>query len=145
MERLYLPELAELTDRLSITNLKSIKLGIDPEKKENYEKEAKLIMNDINLIMTGSQHIVTDWGKLFRGIQLDTLANELIWANETLARQGGSSQNHLLPLTHSINSVRMLAGNMVANQMGERKDLNSDRLNHEVCLERGLNFSGCFA
>ena len=143
--RKYLPALAELIDRLNIVTLKSIKLGCnDLEKKDVYEKEADLIKHDINLILQEKKDEVLDWGQFVRGIQLDSIANEVIWQNETTARMGGESQNHLLPFTHSVNAVRMLGGNMIANQMGEQKDLNSDRLVHEVTKKFGYNFSGCF-
>ena len=145
LERRYLPQLAELIDRLSIVTLKSIKLGCnDLEKKEVYEKEADLIMYDINLLLQEKKDIVIDWGKLIRGIQLDMLANEVIWVNETIARQGEREQDKLLPFTHSVNAVRMFGGNMIVNQTGEQKDLNSDRLNHNITIQRGYNFSGCF-
>src|SRR3990167_6688900 len=145
MNRKYLPELAELVDRLSIVNLKSIKLGcLDKEKKEAYEAEARLIMYDINLIMQENKDKVEDWGKLIRGIQMDMIANEVIWVNETMARQAKDNQNYLLPFTHSVNAVRMFGGNMIASQLGERKDLKSDRLNSEICIQIGYNFSGCF-
>ena len=138
MERKYLPELPELVDRLSIVTLKSIKL---PSKKE-YEEEARLIMHDINLLMKDAKP--NDWGKVVRAIQVNMLANETIWANETLARQGGKSQNHLLPFTHSVNGVRMRAGNALVNQMNGKKDLNLDRVNDKVCEERGYDFGGLF-
>ena len=138
MERKYLPELPELVDRLSIVTLKSIKL---PSKKE-YEEEARLIMHDINLIMKDAKP--NDWGKVVRAIQVNMLANETIWTNETLARQGGKSQNHLLPFTHSVNGVRMRAGNALVAEMNGKKDLNLDRVNDKVCEERGYNFGGLF-
>ena len=72
------------------------------------------------------------------------LSNETIWANETKAREGGKSQNHLLPFTHSVNGMRMRAGNVIANQIGERKDLNLDRVNDKISLERGYDWNGLF-
>ncbi len=137
-----MPELPELVDRLSIVTLKSIKLGIDQDKKIAYEQEARLIMHDIDLIMKNNKTL--DWGKLFRAVQVNMFANETIWANETLARQGGKSQNHLLPFTHSVNGVRMRAGNEIVKQTGGRKDLNLDRVNDKICEERGYDFGGLF-
>ena len=138
MERKYLPELPELVDRLSIVTLKSIKLS----NKKEYEEEARLIMHDINLLMKDAKP--TDWGVVVRAIQVNMLANETIWANETLARQGGEKQNHLLPFTHSVNGVRMRAGNALVAQMNGKKDLNLDRVNDKVCEERGYDFGGLF-
>ena len=46
-ERKYLPTLAELIDRLSISQLKEVKL---PEHKEEYAQEISDIVYDIQLI-----------------------------------------------------------------------------------------------
>lgn len=142
--RKYEYQLSELIDRLSIVTLKSIKLstkkyGGDISKKEAYEEEAKLIMYDINLILQNKK--IKDWGLLVRAIQLNMLANEVIWENETKARLGGRSQDHLLPFTHSVNGMRMRAGNVIAYLTGERKDLNIDRVNDEISEERGYNWN----
>jgi len=138
MNRKWLPEIAEIIDRLSIVTLKSIKL----KHKEVYEVEAKELMHDIDSLMQTKK--VKDFGKLIRAIQVGMLANELIWANETLARQGGRKQDHLLPLTHSVNSIRMRAGNQIVNMLGGRKDLNLDRVVDDVCKERGYDFNDLF-
>ena len=140
MPRKYMPSLAELIDRLSIVTLKSIKLN----HKKEYEKEAREIIHDINLILKKDIKKVRDFGMLVRAIQIGCLANELIWSNETKARQGGREQDHLLPLTHSINSLRMRAGNSIVFQTGGRKDLNLDRLNEELCKKYDLDFGGLF-
>ncbi len=138
MNRKYLPTTAELIDRLSIVTLKSIKLN----NKKEYEEEAKMIMGDLTLTLQKNK--IKDFGKFVRAIQVDMLANELIWQNETLARAGGESQNHLLPFTHSVNSVRMRAGNIISFELGERKDLNLDRCVDDVCKKRGYDFNELF-
>ena len=140
MSRKYLPTLAYLIDLLSIITLKSIKL----EHKKEYEEEATEIIHDINIIMNQKKEKIKDWGKFIRAIQISMFANETIWANETLARKGGRNQDHLLPFTHSVNSVRMRSGNVISFQLGERKDLNLDRLVDDVCLKRGYDFDGLF-
>jgi len=143
--RKYEYQLSTLIDLLSIVTLKSIKLGVNnPEKKKAYEEEARLIMHDIDLILKEKIKDIKDLGLLIRAVQVNMLANETIWSNETLARQGGSSQNHLLPFTHSVNGMRMRAGNVIAYQVGERKDLNLDRVNDEISRERGYDWSGLF-
>jgi hypothetical protein len=134
------PSIAFLTDLLSIVTLKSVILGCNNlEKKEAYEKEAREIMNSIDKLSKKE-----GTGKLYRAIQLNMLANRLIWENETKARLGGEEQNHLLPLTHSINGLRMRAGNSMINQIGGRKDMNIDRLNEELCRKFGFDFSRLF-
>lgn len=136
-ENEWKPSLAFLIDLLSIVTLKSIILGCNnPEKKEAYEKEARDIM--ISLSNMGHD------GEFIRAVQINMLANRLIWENETKARQGGKEQNHLLPFTHSVNGLRMRAGNAMLNRSGGRKDLNIDRLNEELCKEFGYDFSGLF-
>lgn len=146
MKRKYLPTMADLIDRLSIDTLKSIKLGLgNPEKKANYEQEASEIMHDIDLLMRDNPDKIKDWGAFIRGIQLDMLANETIWANETRAREGGPGHDHLLPFTHSVNGVRMRAGNVISEQLGHRIDLNLDRVNDEISAERGYDWSGILA
>ena len=48
MVRKYLPTLGELIDRLSILQIKEIKI---PNHKKEYQKEIKDIIHDINQIL----------------------------------------------------------------------------------------------
>jgi len=132
-KRKYLPTIAQLCDRLSIVTLKSIKI---PENKAEYEKEAKEIMHDI------SQFLGKNSGELFRAIQVNILANELIWANEAKARRGEAQDLELLKLTHSINRVRNQAMNVISNIVGERKDLKLDYMDAEHTKKFGYDFGG---
>lgn len=142
MKRKYEYQLSTLIDLLSIVTLKSIKLGCNsPEKKKSYEEEASLIAHDIKLLVNKYKNKVKDWGLFIRAIQVNMLANETIWTNETLARLGGSKQDYLLPFTHSVNGIRMRAGNIIAYQVGERKDLNLDRVSDKISQERGYNWN----
>ena len=144
-ERVYDYQLSTLIDLLSIVTLKSIKLGCNnQEKKKAYEEEARLIMHDINLIIRQKSHLIKDWGMLIRAIQVNMLSNDTIWENETKARLGGREQDHLLPFTHSVNGIRMRAGNMIAYQVDERHDLNLDRVNDEISEDRGYDWNGLF-
>jgi len=143
--RKYFVELPELIDKLSITTLKSIKLGCkNPLKKKIYEEEARLIMHDINLLIMDKIDDVRDWGKLIRATLILMLTNETIWQNETLARQGGREKDYLLPFTHSVNGMRMRAGNEIVAQLGGRKDLNLDRVDDKISEERGYDWNGLF-
>ena|SRR3990167_9843959 len=143
--RKYDYQLSTLIDLLSIVTLKSIKLGCNnPEKKQSYENEARLIIYDLNLLLKKHKNKIKNWGLFIRAIQVDMLANETIWTNETLARQGGRKQDHLLPFTHSVNGIRMRAGNVIAYQVGERKDLNLDRVNDGISKKRGYDWNGLF-
>ena len=139
VEGVWTPSLAFLTDLLSIVTLKSIILGCNNlEKKEAYEKEAREIMNSIDKLMTPG------FGRIIRAIQINMLTNRLIWENETKARLGGEEQNHLLPLTHSLNGMRQRAGNEIIKQIGGRKDLNLDRVNEELIRKFGFDVSLLF-
>ena len=143
--RKYLPSLATLIDTLGIVTLKSIKLGCkNPEKKKAYEEEAKLIMYDINKIIQDSKNKIKDWGAFVRAVQIGMLANETIWANESDARKEGYNDGNKLLFTHSVNGMRMRAGNKIINLFGGRLDLNLDRVNDKISEERGYNWNGLF-
>lgn len=143
MKRKYLPELSELIDRLGIVTLKSIKLGCgNPEKKEAYEEEATMIMHDIHELMKDQK--ISDWGSFVRAVQVGMLANETIWANESSARAEGYNDGHKLLFTHSVNGMRMRAGNEIVKQTGGRYDLNLDRVNDKISEERGYDWNGLF-
>lgn len=135
--RSYLPTYAELIDRLSIVTLKSIKIS---EHKEEYEKEAQLIMKDLDEISKEKGFNIS--GQMIRAVMIVMLSNEVIWQNESKARAGGSEQDHLLKFTHSVNGVRNLAKNVISNEIGERVDLKTDCLAAEVCKSQGYNFGG---
>ena len=141
MERKYLPTFAELIDRLSIVILKSIFI---PENKEAYEQEQTLIMHDIDALLHErvdkaghfSAPVVVS-AKMIRAMMIVMLTNRYIWENESKARTGGSEQDKLLKLTHSINGIRNTAKNVIAQEMGERVDLKIDALAAELTKEFG--------
>ena len=54
-KRKYLPTLAELIDRMSISQLKEVFI---PEHKEEYAQEIKDIEHDINLILQENKGII---------------------------------------------------------------------------------------
>ena len=74
---------------------------------------------------------------MIRAILVIMLTNRYIWENESKARAGGSSQDKLLKLTHSINGVRNKAKNVVSREIGERVDLKTDALAAELIAEFG--------
>lgn len=136
LSRKYLPTLANLIDRLSIVTLKSIKTKF----KKQYEQEAKEIMHDIQLILKEKK--IDDYGQFIRAVQINTLANEVIWNNEDKARNGGTEQDHLLKFTHSVNGVRNQAMNVISQELGERKELKLDCLAAASCKRNGYDFGG---
>ena len=132
-ERKYQHTVAQLIDRLSIVTLKSIKI---PEFKETFESEASDIIHDLNILLGDEK------GEFIRAVQINSISNEIIWANEAKARLGGDEQDKMLKLTHSVNRVRVAAMNKIAYLMGERKDPKVDCLAAESCKQNGYNFEG---
>ncbi len=137
--RKYLPTLAELIDRLSIVTLKSIKIS---GNKEEYEKEAQMIMSDIDSIIKEKKIKLS--GQSIRAMLMIMFANETIWSNESKAREGGTEQDHLLKFTHSINGVRNDAKNVISNLTGERVDLKTDCIAAEICKQHGYDCGSIF-
>jgi hypothetical protein len=147
--RKYLPTFAELIDRLSIIILKSIFI---PENKEAYDEEQELILNDIDEILKerATTKVFEDDGtvssviqeqvvnaRMIRAMLIIMLTNRYIWENESKARLGGSEQDKLLKLTHSINGIRNTAKNVIAQELGERVDLKIDSLAAALTAEFG--------
>lgn len=137
MERNYVYTTSQLIDRLSIVTLKSIKIF---EYKESYEEEAAQIMADLDLLLGEGKG--KKEGEFIRAIQVNSLCNEIIWANESKARAGGADQDKMLKFTHSVNGVRTAAMNKISSLLGERKDLKVDCLASETCKQNGYDFSG---
>lgn len=128
MERKYLPTLAELIDRLTIVQLKQIFI---PDHAAEYKTERALIENDIEMIMAGLDRRFG--AREVHAVSIIMLANRFIWENESRARAGGSDQDKLLKLTHSINGVRNRAKNIIAA-------FEDGRLDHKIdCLASDLD------
>jgi hypothetical protein len=130
--RNYVPTFAELVDRLSIVQLKSIFI---PGHKAEYDSEIDLILPDIDAILAEKEYRLTATD--IRAVMMIMLSNRYIWENEGKARAGGNDQDKLLKLTHSINGVRNTAKNVLAVALGERKDYKIDALASELAAEFG--------
>ncbi len=120
-QRKYLPTLAELIDRLSITQLKEVFI---PEHKEEYAQEIKDIVHDIQLVLDESKKIDAD---TIRAIIVLAQMNLHIWHNEANCRNGIGEGNSL-ELTHGLNGIRNTAKNIVNEIAGGRKDYKIDCL-----------------
>ena len=129
MKRKYLPTIAELIDRLAIVTLKSCKI---PKNKKEYEKEANLIMDDLNTLGENGQKI--------RAVLMLGITNNEIWMNESQAREGKSDQDHLLKYTHAVNGVRNQAKNVISNITGDRVDLKLDCMAADICKQKGYDW-----
>ena len=117
--RKYLPTLGELIDRLSIVQLKEVKI---PQHKEEYQQEIKDIVHDINEILTDSKHLTID-GYFIIAIVVLSQMNTHIWVNEDNARSGDDKGNQLM-LTHGLNGIRNTAKNKIQEKV--RKDYKID-------------------
>ena len=118
-DRKYLPTISELIDRLSIIQLKEVFIT---EHKEEYAKEIKDIVHDLDLLMNWEKPT----GEMIRAIIVLAQMNTHIWYNETKYRQGEGDGN--LGLTHGLNGIRNTAKNIIQDQLedGGRKDYKVD-------------------
>lgn len=119
--RKYLPTLGELIDRLSIIQLKEVKI---PQHKEEYAQEIKDIVHDISEILSTTKKLKVD-GDFIRAIIVLSQMNTHIWYNEDKARSGENKGNDLL-LTHGLNGIRNTAKNKIQEKVGGRKDYKID-------------------
>lgn len=125
--RKYLPTLSELIDRLSIIQIKECKI---PEHKEEYAKEIKDILHDIQMIIDEGK--LTIDSQTIRAIIVVSQYNLHIWSNESNYRKGIKDGNDL-ELTHSLNGVRNRAKNIIQECCGGRKDYKTDCLAGDHC------------
>jgi hypothetical protein len=130
-KRKYLPTLPDLVDRLTIVQMKMIFI---PERAKEYAEERALILHDIDLVLHEGHQMTA---KAILAVVLISLSNRYIWENESKARAGGSEQDRLLKLTHSINGVRNTAKNMLAGEMGGRHDYKIDCFAQSLTEEFG--------
>ena len=121
-----MPTIADLIDRLSVVRLKSIFIQ---EFKDEYEKEIADIRHDLKELDMDDE--------LIHAVMMIMLANRFIWENESKARLGGSEQDSLLKLTHSINGVRNRFKNVISKKVGQRVDLKVDCLAADLPKEYG--------
>jgi hypothetical protein len=121
-ERKYLPTLAELIDRLSIAQLKEVKI---PEHKAEYAEEIADIVHDIQLCLDSSDKPIS--GETIRAIVVLAQINTHIWQNESNYRKGIKEGNNL-ELTHGINGIRNTAKNKIQEVVGGRMDYKIDCL-----------------
>ena len=122
MKRKYLPTLSELIDRLSISQLKEVFI---PEHKEEYAREIKDILHDINLEI--QEKNITFTADTIRAIVVLSQMNLHIWHNESNYRKGIKDGNDL-ELTHGLNGIRNTAKNKIQEEAGGRKDYKIDCL-----------------
>jgi hypothetical protein len=118
--RRYLPTLSELIDRLSIAQLKEVFIS---EHKEEYAKEIKDILHDIDLLLADAEINA----ETLRAVVVLSQMNLHIWHNEANYRRGIKDGNNL-ELTHGLNGIRNTAKNKIQEIVGGRKDYKIDCL-----------------
>ena len=123
--RKYLPTLGELIDRLSIIQIKELKI---PNHKVEYAKEIDEIVYDINQIIKEGNFELD--GEFIRAIVVLSQMNLHIWVNEDNARSGDDQGNQLM-LTHGLNGIRNTAKNKIQEKVGGRKDYKIDCITDE--------------
>lgn len=121
-DRKYLPTLAELVDRLSISQLKEVFIS---EHKQEYSQEINDILHDIQLIIEEQDVVLT--AETIRAIVVLAQMNLHIWHNESNVRSGKEGPN-ALALTHGLNGIRNTAKNKIQEKVGGRKDYKIDCL-----------------
>jgi hypothetical protein len=124
-ERKYLPTLAELIDRLSISQLKEVFIT---EHKEEYAQEIADIVNDIQILIESGTEPVN--AETIRAIVVLSQMNLHIWHNESAVRAGTAGPANLA-LTHGLNGIRNTAKNKIQEVVGGRKDYKIDCLASE--------------
>ena len=126
--RKYLPTLSELIDRLSIVQLKEVFIS---EHKEEYAKEIKDIVHDIQLLLNKNKLLDKDktgvTAEMIRAVVVLSQMNLHIWHNESNYRKGIKDGNNL-ELTHGLNGIRNTAKNKIQEVVGGRKDYKVDCL-----------------
>lgn len=121
MARRFLPTISELIDRLSIVQLKEVKI---PEHKEAYAQEIADIVHDIQEIMNENPNI-TMTAEMIRAVIVCAQMNTHIWYNESNVRSGAAGPN-MLQLTHGLNGIRNTSKNKIQEVFGGRKDYKID-------------------
>ena len=121
-ERRYLHTLGDLVDRLTIVQLKEVFI---PEFKQEYSKEIKDIVHDIQVILNETKGVID--AETIRAIVVVAQMNLHIWHNESNYRRGIKDGNNL-ELTHGLNGIRNTAKNKIQEVIGGRKDYKVDCL-----------------
>jgi hypothetical protein len=134
-KRKYLPTLAELIDRMSISQLKEVFI---PEHKDVYTEEIRDIQHDIDLILNEKGGKID--AQTIRAIVVLAQTNLHIWHNESNYRKGIKEGNNL-ELTHGLNGVRNTAKNRIQEIVGGRKDYKVDCLAAEF-QNWGISWDG---
>ena len=103
-ERQFLPPLAELIDRLTVTQIKQALLG---DKNKDFLNEMNKISHDMDIIIE-KENIKLD-SRVIRIIVLISQMNLHIWKNKDLMQENLNNNDkylELLKLAHELNGIR---------------------------------------
>lgn len=134
-QRMYLPTLSELIDRLSVTQ---IKLNLTNSNPEDFQNEIKKINNDIDLIIREKRLQLNS--ELVNLILVIAQLNLHIWHNKDLMQQNLDNEGQYLALlkkAHQLNGYRNQIKNRILEIEGI-EDKSQIRSNFET---DGLNIS----
>ena len=135
-ERLFLPPLAELLDRLTVTQIKQALLG---DNKKEFATEMQKISHDMDLIIRENDIKLTS--RIVRIIIIIAQMNLHIWKNKDLMQENlGNDEEYLklLKLAHQLNGIRNrmknelleIEGNQDSSQ--RKSNFETDNLNWEI-------------
>ena len=128
-ERLFLPPLAELLDRLTVIQIKQALLG---DKKKEFANEMQKISHDMDLIIEENDIRLTS--KIIRIIVLISQMNLHIWKNKDLMQENLENDEEylrLLKLAHQLNGIRNRMKNQLLDIEGT-KDESQKKSNFET-------------
>lgn len=128
-ERLFLPPLSELIDRLTVTQIKSILMS---EHEEDFNNEINILEHDIDLILQEGNFTLN--ANLLRSIIVIAQMNLHIWhSKDEMQKNLNNDQQYLkiLKHAHQLNGYRNKVKNSLLAQEGI-KDKSQIRSNFEV-------------
>lgn len=125
MERKHKLQLGELLDRLTILQLKEVKV---PETRAMVTQEIDDILHDVNLIITNTPKIHQITAEYLRDLIILAQFNAHVWYNEASIRLGEKDSSNKLELTHSINGIRVEARNRLQRMVDGRIEKKVDCL-----------------
>ena len=124
-----MPPLAELLDRLTVTQIKQALLG---DKKKEFANEMQKISHDMDLIIEENDIRLTS--KIIRIIVLISQMNLHIWKNKDLMQENLENDEEylrLLKLAHQLNGIRNRMKNQLLDIEGT-KDESQKKSNFET-------------
>lgn len=128
-QKLYMPSLAELIDRLVIVQHKEL---LNEEHREEFTKEMELILHDIDVELSGIESGKIN-ASVIRDIIVLTMSNSWIWTNEDNVRKGTLGEDSLM-FTHQLNDIRSRAKQKIMQTIGGRIDfkLNNIKADNKI-------------